>query len=193
MAAMEWTEKRKMLATAVVGLLINAVLGYFLYAARQDFQAKELAHQGLRKKIQELEAVVKDGPARKLELDNLKLECATKEKMLPEENQVGKLIEDVSTVAKKYKCINKSVDIVKGMGNAGGIAVGQNYASDRWRTRWEADFFGFAQLMNEMEERFPRFVGFENLTITPKSSGMVASGEKHDITVDVVTYRYVPK
>jgi hypothetical protein len=65
-----------------------------------------------------------------------------------------------------------------------------NLRKTTWKTRWDADFFGWCKLVNEIEERFPRFISFEGMSLTPKNQGMVETGSIDDISVDLVTYMY---
>ena len=95
------------------------------------------------------------------------------------------LINEVSRLATKYRCDQISIVFQPGT-----LDPNKNYVKDIWHTRWKADFFGWCKLMNEMEERFPRFVAFENMTFVVANNGMIQTGTKHDIAVDIVTYRY---
>src|SRR4051812_26251845 len=97
--AFEWNEKRKMLVTLVTGLVINLGLVFVLYSASKDYNSKVENLKGLKKQEADLQKVVDRREPARLALENLKLEHAKKEKMLPEEGQVAKLIDAVSAVA----------------------------------------------------------------------------------------------
>jgi len=112
-------------------------------------------------------------------------EFATKESKLPNSERINDLINDISRLAQKWKCEQLNVAFQPGVQDPN-----KNYIKDTWRTRWRADFFSWCRLMNEMEERFPRFVAFENMTFTIDNAGMVATGAKMEVSVDVITYRY---
>ena len=103
-------------------------------------------------------------------------------------DRVKELINDISRLAANNNC-----DLISSTIQEGIIDSTKNYVKDTWKTRWKADFFNWCKLMNEMEERFPRFVAFENMSFSIPNSGMIPTGAKHDITVDVITYRYKEK
>lgn len=185
MAAAEWSEKKKMIVTAAVGLLINCCAGYYLMSLRADLATKEEQHRKLKIEIDGLNKYVAQLPLKELTLGNRKAEFATKESKLPESERINDLINEISRLATKYRCEQVSVSFQPGT-----PVEGQNYVKDVWKTRWKADFWNWCKLMNEMEERFPRFVAFENMSFTINNNGMIPTGTKHDINVDVITYRY---
>jgi len=186
--AVEWNERNRMIATGVVGAVVNIVLGCFLYVASDTYAAKSTDLGNLKKQEKGLEESVKDGPMKQIELEKKRIEYDTLQGRLPTEEGLTKLIDSVSQLAARFKVDRKSVQFSPGDPQA---ATDPSYVRDTWHTRWEADFFSWCAFMNEMEERFPRFVSFENLTMTIKNSGMIPTGTRHDFTVDIVTYRYV--
>ena len=185
MAAIEWSEKKKMIVTAAVGLFINACAGYYLYTLRSDLALKEDQHKKLKGEIDGLTKIVMQAPLKELTLNNRTNEFKSKESKLPNSERTGDLINEISRLASKWKCDQVSVAFVPGTPDAN-----KNTVKDVWHTRWKADFFNWCKLMNEMEERFPRFVAFEGMSFTIANNGMVPTGTKHDISVDVVAYRY---
>jgi len=189
MAAPEWSERTRMIVTAAIVVVINGGLGGWLYMIHSDYQKYEATHKTKQKRVNELKAVVAEKPEKELQLKTLKGDYAKLESKLPEEQQIGQLIDEMSTIATKTNCQRKSATLMQDIDQA--TVAGATYSRSVWKTRWEADFFGWCKLMNEMEERFQRFVTFENFSLQPKANGMVPTGSKHEINVDVVTYRYI--
>lgn len=185
MATTEWSEKKKMLVTAAVGFVINAVAGYYLYTLKAEVNQKEEIHKKLKGEIDVLNKYVSQMPLKELTLGNRKAEFQSKESKLPDSEKSLELINEVSRLATKYRCERISVVFQPGLKDPN-----KNYIKDVWHTKWKADFFQWCKLMNEMEERFPRFVAFENMSFTISNNGMVPTGTKHDINVDIITYRY---
>lgn len=185
MAAIEWSEKKKMLVTAAAGVLLNACAGYYLYTLRAEYLVKEEQHRKLRVEIDSLNKYVAQMPLKELTLRNRTDEFKSKESKLPDSERINDLINEISRLANKWKCEQISVQFAPGTADSS-----KNYIKDVWHTRWKADFFNWCKLMNEMEERFPRFVAFENMTFSITNNGMIPTGTKHDISVDVITYRY---
>jgi Tfp pilus assembly protein PilO len=188
MAATEWTERKKMLLTVAVGIVLNGIAGFYLYTLNGDWKKKADEDLKLQSEIQLLQAVVKDRPMKASELEKKHAEFATKESKLPEQDRVKELINDISRLAANNNCEEISRTIQDPIYDAT-----KNYIKDVWKMHWKADFFNWCKLLNEMEDRFPRFVAFENMSFTITNSGMIPTGAKHDIMVDVVTYRYKEK
>lgn len=186
MAAAEWSEKKKMIVTAAVGLSVNLIAGYYLYSLYNEWTDRSKENVKLQGEIKQLQGIVSEGPLKMAELEKKKLDFASKESKLPEGDKLSDLLNDISRLAAKWNCQRMSVTFQSGVPDAG-----KAYVKDIWRTRWTASFFDWCRFMNEMEERFPRFVAFENMNFTIANSGMIPTGAKHDISVDLVTYRYV--
>ena len=186
MAASEWSERTRLITTIAVGVALNVLLCGWFYYVREDWKKLEKENKTLSIKKAGLTKEVEELSARTAELANLKYDLGSKERKLPEADQVDQLIEDVAAIAAKTGCKNISQVVVRD-----GISESTSYIKSIWKTRWEADFFSWCKLLNAMEENSERFVSFENMTLSPKNSGMVQTGSKHEISVDVVTYRYV--
>ena len=184
-ATTEWSEKKKMIVTAAVGVVINACAAYYLMTLNTELTTKENQHKALKVEIDNLNKIVSQMPLKELTLANRKAEFSTKESKLPDSERINDLINEISRLASKWKCEQVSVVFQPGLPDPN-----KNYIKDVWHTRWKADFFNWCKLMNEMEERFPRFVAFENMSFTIENSGMIPTGTKHEIAVDVITYRY---
>ncbi len=190
MAASDWSEKTRMLVTIGVAVLINAGLGFWLYTAYGNYKKLETQLKAKNTQITDLKkAVYEDGPLLQAELKTTKVDLASKESKLPEQEELNKLIDDMAAIGASTGCLRKSFVTVK----SEDASLGDSYVRSTWKTQWEADFMGWCKLLNAMEEKFPRFISFENLTLTPKNSGMVPTGSRHTINVDVVTYRYLRK
>lgn len=191
MAANEMSERTRTIITVVVAVVINLGLGgvlYYAYGQYKDLEKKHAAKLAEKKKLQEF--VAQEQPR----LDELKLlqdRFRVQESKLPEQEQVATLIDDISKVAAKAECKLQSSTYVPSLGGGSALGGGNNYNRSTWKTKWEASFKGWATLMNEMEEFFPRFVSFENLTISPKNQGVVLPNSQHEINVDIVTYQYI--
>jgi Tfp pilus assembly protein PilO len=188
MAATEWTERKKMLLTVAVGVVLIGAAGFYLYSLNGDWKKKADEDVKLQAEIRSLQDVVKDRPMKASELEKKKAEFATKESKLPDQDRVKELINDVFRLAANNNCELISNSIGEPIYDST-----KNYIKDIWKTRWKADYFSWCKLLNEMEERFPRFVAFENMSFTILNSGMIPTGAKHDILVDVITYRYKEK
>ena len=196
MAVSDWSERTRVIVTVAVGAAINAgLLGWF-YMYYNDYTDLEKKHAANAVEIQRLTKVSKeDLPKARETLERTARECKDKEHALPQGDEVNQLIQNMATLADKDGCYNISVQRLPGGVDATATLPGGGTVERTvWRTRWEADFHGWCKLMNDMEENlsFDRFVSFENLTLQPKNNGMVPTGSKLDISVDVVTYRYQP-
>lgn len=188
MAASEWSEKKKMVVTAAVGAALCLAEGMYLNSLYGEWREKSKEHDHLQGDIKQLQGLVSEGPLRQAELDKKKIESSAKESKLPEGEKMTDLINEVSRLATKWKCENINITFQPGT-----LDPNKNYVKDVWHTRWKADFFNWCKLMNEMEERFPRFVAFEAMTFVVPNNGMIQTGTKHDIAVDIVTYRYAKR
>jgi|GEM_PF-2126669 len=196
MAANEMSEKTRMIITIAVVVVVNAGLGYLLYTRRAEFQRLEAAHKVLLKKRDELKVFVAQKEEKTAELKRLTETNEKQLKQLPSNEEIADLVTQIAKIAKDSGVDQKNFGYVPGsvISGPGGVQV----ARATWKSKWEGGFMGWCQLMNHMEENlnnFSRFVSFENLSIRPRNSGVVLMDSKdarHDITVDVVTYRYVP-
>lgn len=185
MAANDWSEKTRMLVTIAVAVAVNVGLGAGLYHLRGQWQKLEKEHIALSNEKKKLDDFVKQGPERELELKQFTERFDKQAKLLPENSEVPTLISDLSKIANTTGC--KNINLNKGAASG----TTNNYIREVWKSKWQGDFMSWCKLMNEIEERFPRFVAFEGLTISPKNNGMALTGAAHDVTVDIVTYRYV--
>ena len=184
MAANEWSERTRMIVTGAIGAVVNIGLGVVLYMAYGDYQKLVAIHQQKNKQIAELtQKAINERPAKEDKLRELKNQFETRKEKLPEYDQVTKLLDDLAPICERNKCRRKSQDL-------GDPVDEPNLRKTTWKTRWDADFFGWCKLVNEIEERFPRFISFEAMTLTPKNQGMVETGSVDDIAVDIVTYMY---
>lgn len=193
MAASDWSERTRMLVTVAVAAVVNLLLGGGLYMMHGEYKKQEAIHEKKKKEKAGLEEYVRQEEEKKLEFKTLNERFGAQQRKLPEEEQVAELVTKIADVAQKTHCVNKSFMYQPG---AAAVAVGGGgYTQDIWKTRWEADFMSFCKLMNLIEEHFERFIAFENLIISPRNSGVVSMDTKegqHDISVDLVTYRYRP-
>jgi Tfp pilus assembly protein PilO len=186
MAANDWSERTRMIVTIAVIVVVNVGLGAGLYSLRNQWLKLDAEHKKLLAEKQKLDDFVKQGPDRDRELTQYTERFDKQAKLLPESSEVATLMSDLAKIGDSTGCKNLNM--------AGGAASGagsNNYAREVWKSRWDGDFMSWCKLMNEIEERFPRFVAFEGLQINPANSGMVLTGAVHQITVDIVTYRYV--
>jgi Tfp pilus assembly protein PilO len=186
MAANDWSERTRMIVTIAVIVAVNIGLGAGLYSLRKQWLKLDADHKKLLAEKQALDEFVKQGPERDRELTTYTERFDKQAKLLPESNEVATLMSDLAKIGDSTGCKNLS------MAGSGTVAAGNNnYAREVWRSRWDGDFMSWCKLMNEIEERFPRFVAFESLQLTPANNGMVLTGAEHQISVDIVTYRYV--
>ena len=187
MAANEWPEKTRMMVTIGIGVAANIALATLFYFAYTDWKEKDTTLQKRRAEIATLKAVVDEKPKKDAALKTLQVDFETKKEKLPDAAAIERLLDDVAPIAQHNGCIRKSFH--PGVPEAGGSS--QNLAKTAFGTHWQADFFGWMKMINEIEERFPRFVGFENLRMTPPNNGVVATGAIHEVDVDIITYMYV--
>jgi Tfp pilus assembly protein PilO len=185
MAANEWSERTRMIVTVSIGAVVNIALAGVLYSVHGDYQKLVVIHQQKSKQIADLKlhAITERGP-KEDKLKELRQAFETKREKLPESENITKLLDDLAPIAEKTKCQKESNDI-------GAPTDEGNLRRTAFKTRWHADFFGWCKMVNEIEERFPRFISFEGMSLTPKNSGMVETGSIDEITVDLVTYEYV--
>ena len=191
MAAQEWNERTKLLVTIAIVVVINLGLFYYFYTIYQEYQVKVAEHKKNNAIILDLKSKTDDLDIKKASLAQLIKDCEKKMKKLPEEQEVPKLIDDLSKIASKNECTNKNITFGTDTGAQQAGLGGGSYARDVWHSTWDASFMNWCKLTNEMEENFERFVGFENLNISVKNSGMIPTGTRHAISVDLVIYRYV--
>lgn len=191
MAANEMSERTRTIITVVVVVFVNLVLAGALYHYRGQYKQLEATHLTKVKEKKALDDyLAQQGPKEK-ELAELTERFRIQESKLPEQEQETELLAEMQRVAIRNDCKQMNVTKVPStMSGSTGIGA-VSYTRSTWKTKWEASFQGWATLMNEMEEHFPRFVSFENLSIQPKNSGVVLPKTPHEITVDVVTYQYV--
>jgi len=188
MAANEWPEKTRMIVTISIGLALNIGLGVVFYYAYSEYKEKDKILTAKKAEIAKLNAIIDQKQAKDATLKQLQTDFETKKEKLPDAAAMERLIDDFAAIADTDHCANKSWRPT--VSNDAGSA-GQNLLKRTIQTRWEADFWGWAKMLNEIEERFPRFIGFENMTLTPKNSGMEATGASHDIGADIITYQYI--
>lgn len=193
MAASEMSERTRMIITVAIAVVVNLALGGFLYYAHGQYKELEKKHAAKVAEKKALQDFVAQEQQRQDDLKLLQERFRVQESKLPEQEQVASLIDDIGKVAAKAECKLVSSTYVPPIGGAGpgGLLGGSNYSRSTWKTKWEANFRSWATLMNEMEEFFPRFVSFENLTISPKNQGVVLPGTQHEVNVDIVTYQYI--
>lgn len=187
MAANEWPEKTRMMVTVGIGVAANIALATMFYFAYSDWKEKDKQLQAKRVTIAGLKKIVDEKPKKDAALKALQVDFETKKEKLPDAAAIERLLDDVAPIAQHNGCVRKSFR--PGAPEAGGSS--QNLAKTAFSTHWQADYFGMAKMINEIEERFPRFVGFENLRITPPNTGVVATGATHEIDVDIITYMYI--
>lgn len=188
MAALDWSERTRMLVTIIAGVVINAGLGFWFYSAHKNLKLLEADYAKKQATIKELKNVVEvDGPVLEASLKRLQRDLQSKESKLPEMDDAEQLIENMSKIADSTGALLKAKSRVAGDSSI----PGASYSRTIWKTSWTADFMSWCKLLNAMEERFPRFIAFENLRINPPNAGMVPTGIKHEISVDVVAYRYL--
>jgi Tfp pilus assembly protein PilO len=186
MAASDWSEKTRIIITIAVGVVINAGLAFWLYSAYDQYAELEKQSNTKKKERAQLKNTVDvEKPELDKELARLKSSLAKKESLLPEKNEVEQLMISISDRAQEAGATLLS------FARSSAPTVEGNYEKTVYRTHWQADFMSWCKLMNSMEEKFKRFIAFENLQLTPPGSGMVLMGAKHEINVDVVVYRYV--
>lgn len=195
MAANEMSEKTRMIVTIAVAVVVNVGLGVVLYKARAEYQRLDASHKVLVKRRDELKVYVAQKEEKQVELKRLTETNEKQLKQLPSQEDIADLVTQIAKIAKDSGVDQKNFAYSPGaVSTSGGVQI----ARDTWRSRWEGGFMGWCKLMNHMEENldnFSRFTSFENLSIRPKNSGMVIMDTKdarHDVTVDIVTYRYVP-
>jgi Tfp pilus assembly protein PilO len=186
MAANEWPEKTRMIVTIVIGVVVNIGLGALLYTEYSEWKQKDQVLTAKKKEIEGLRKIVDRKPTLDEELKKTSTDFESKKGKLPDAAEFEALLDNFAPIAEHNNCKRKTFR--KGTTDS---TPGNNLMKSVLNTTWDADFFGWCKMVNEIEERFPRFIAFENLRITPKNSGMVATGSIHDISVDIVTYQYV--
>jgi len=190
MAANDLTERQKMLLTLAVGIVLNAGLGIWLYSVLSTYNAKEKSYAELQKTRDKLKQDVESEPRLASELERKKKELNEKQRKLPNANDVAALSVDMSTLAQEAGVTYRGGTFVKDISQGG--APGASYERNVCNSKWSADLYSWCKFINKMEEDFKRFISFENLTIKPKSdSGL--TGVQHEISVDIVAYKYVPR
>ena len=186
MAATDWSEKTRMLVTISIGVGANlalAVLFYFAYSSHAEKTAElnkqKTVKKGLEERVKTLTKLTDD-------LTKLETKFETDRKKLPDAQAVDKLYGEISPMIVKNHGVNKSFSIRPNTE----ATPNQNLLKTTISTRWEGSFFCWLNTINEMEEHYNRFVGIENLTLSPRNAGVVITGMPMDISCDIVTYLY---
>ena len=170
MAANDWSERTRMIVTGAIGVVVNIGLGVVLYSAHGDYEKLVATHVQKNKQIDDLTLhAIKERPDKDARLRDLKAQFETRKEKLPESDQITKLIDDLAPISEKDKCRNIAKEFMDPTDEP-------NLRKTTWKTRWVADFFGWCKLVNEVEERFPRFISFESMSFTPKNQGMNETG-----------------
>lgn len=208
----EWPEKKKMIVTAVVAGVVNLGMIGFLFKAWSNHNAIVKSADGIKAEAKKVQDSNEQNKGKPDEYERLNKESESLVAQMPSDKQVTEVMDKMSKLAamvdKAAKegggtggCENKKITPVTA--GSSKDQASQQAMRDVFKTTWDADFMSWCKLMNLMEEgqyfpdlaedlKFKRFVTFENLTIRPRNSGMIIMGDKHSISVDVVTYRYKP-
>jgi len=188
MTASDWSERTRMMVTIGVGVAVNVALGYFLYAGHGKFADLDKKNKGKQVEADKLRVEVQKKKSLQTRLSSLQRDLTKKESLLPEQQDDEKLNELISERAQQ-----SGASLLASSRSAPSTESGPGASYERtvFKTRWQADFMSWCKLMNSMEEKFPRLVAFENLVLTPSNNGVVPMGYKHDISVDVIVYRYL--
>lgn len=195
MAVGEWPEKTRLLVTIAVGALLSVGAWTGVYFGHKKYRKLQSNVAKLKKDIKNLEEEAKREPGLRMKKKRLEESQAKYLKKLPSEEEAAELIEQVSKIAQKYNVEQKSRKRIKSRERRGGATgpVGlQNFETDYWQTTWAAGFHEWCRFMNEVEEKYPRLIAFENLDIIA-AGDFVLSGSKHNIKVKMATYRYKPQ
>lgn len=192
MAATEWSERTKLLITAAAVVVVNIGIWGLAYKVRGDWQVEE----GKLKKLQSEINVINEYLAQREQItakrDESKRKFDKKEKMLPEKHERDKFMEVFTDLAQKKNFTIKSNDFRYDANiDVQGIPDPQNFRRDIWSVAGSTDFKGICELLNVLEERFQRFVSIEALAITTDNLGMNVTGTKHNISFQIMIYRYV--
>jgi len=148
---------------------LNGAVGYYLYSLSGELKKKTDEDAKLQNEIAALFNIVKDQPMK----PRIGKEARrfVRRKASSRNGQVQGTDQRCLTTGGNNSCVLLSVTPQEGVPDST-----KNYVKDIWKTRWKADFFNWCKLMNEMEERFPRFVAFENMSFAIPNSGMIPTG-----------------
>ena len=196
MAATEWSERTRLLITIAVVAVVNLAVWGYAFTVRGQWQAKEKTLSVLIAEVKKLQEVAKSKEGLEKDKKALEAENLARRSQLPDESKVLRFMILLSEFQKNYNLIDRS-----GANPRYGVAVDvagltnpQNFSRDIWPVRCQGDFKGLCEFLNKLEEHHEeRFVTIENLVITAPNSGMVVTGSKHDISMDLITYRYAAK
>jgi Tfp pilus assembly protein PilO len=191
MAANEWNEKTRMIVTISIGIAANIVLGvlfYFAYSKHGELTKQLKAKQGEKASLQKTAETL---PLKVKTLNDLQAEFEINKKKLPDTEAVANLYNDITPISQRNKGLITQFRFATVVdAAAAGAGPGSNLKKITINTKWESPFWGLLLTLNEIEEKFPRFVAIDNLTITPKASGVVITGMPLDISADIITYTY---
>lgn len=196
MASTEWSERKRLTVTVAVVVAINVGLGALAYKARSQWLEKEAALKKLNDDIKRLTGVAESKAAKKETKDKLEAENTARKSQLPDEDKRLNFMNLLSTLEQAYSVTDKSVNVPRydQAVDIQGLSNPQNFLRDIWSRHYQADFKGLCEFLNRLEEHMDeRFVSIENLSVNAPSSGMVLTGTKHEITLDVISYRYSAK
>lgn len=117
-------------------------------------------------------------------------------KRVPEGDQTTELNAQISEQAVRAKLRILKIELVKERSNRGrGRGRGEQQQSGKLgkiQIHIEAvgGFNSFGQFLNNIEEHMARFVAVTGFSITAYEEGLVPGKRAHEITLDLVTYKY---
>ncbi|MCX7806302.1 MAG: type 4a pilus biogenesis protein PilO [Planctomycetota bacterium] len=183
----EWSERIKLITSIVVAVVVNIVIGVFLYLAVKKHNELQRELTSLQKEVEALREKANQLPAKKEVRRRVEAENADILKKLPPQSEIPLLMDRISEVASQAPVQLKDVRKVTG----GPPPIGAAYVKELWGTSIEANFHSLVKFINHVEENFDRFIAFEDLTIASRQGGLVPHGTGHDVRVNVATYRYL--
>lgn len=191
MAATEMSEKVRLIITISVVLLANAGSWGIVYKLHKDFKKLEAERIKLQEQVEQLKAEAEKKGDKQIELETLKRENERQLKKLPDEQDTERFYQELVELA-----VKSDVKIEGSLRPSLGLpcnipGLGPNFKKDMYIARYSASFQGFCQFANQLEEFHKWFIGLENVNIRAKANGIAVTGDKHSISFNVVTYRYV--
>ena len=189
--AAEMSEKVRLIITVAVVSLANAGIWGFVYKLHQDFKKKEAERMKLQTTVEQLKAEAETKGDKQIELETLRRENERQLKKLPDEKDVERFIQELANIAGKSDVKIDGVVRPKKGAPPEIPGLGANFKKDIYIARYQASFRGFCEFANYLEEFHKWFVGLENVTIQAKAGGLAITGAKHNMSFNVVTYRYV--
>ncbi len=199
MALSDWNEKRLLALTGgVAGAILAIMAGLDVYIYMEyDEREKDVAT--LNKAVDALEDRVATREGKEKDLKEAKAASREAELQLPDGEEEGSLVTQVSEQIKDFKGLSmtKIGRAAKGRGarkagggSAGAGAPAQSYVPVKMEMEASGEFHHFGQFLNRIENRLERIVAVKGFEITANKDGLLPKSPNVTLKLKFEAYRY---